>query len=90
MCNFDANGCRILQRLCEYVILPYKMKIQTHNKIKTQIKFSTFYKNGRNSDMDWEQHIKMDNDKIWKKIHKKGQTEYFYKVSIKLYLYWLV
>ena len=64
MCKFDANGCRILQRLCEYVILPYKMKIQTHNKIKTQIKFSTFYKNGKNSDMDWEQHIKMDNDKI--------------------------
>ena len=59
MCNFDANGCRILQRLCEY-----KMNIQTHNKIKTQIKFSTFYKNGKNSDMDWEQHIKMDNDKI--------------------------
>ena len=80
MCNFDANGCRILQRLCEYVILPYKMKIQTHNKIKTQIKFSTFYKNGKNSDMDWEQHIKMDNDKIWKKKSiKKAKLNTFTK-----------
>ena len=61
---FHMRGFTVLQRLCEYVILPYKMKIQTHNKIKTQIKFSTFYKNGKNSDMDWEQHIKMDNDKI--------------------------